>query len=148
MGFTGHASICEAAFHSWKRQGMRKEKKKTWKTISLSILWNIWLERNRRYFEGKEENVFILLRINAVKLKNLAWWNFSTDIDITGVFKVLTALKDWYPAILLYCLITSLAFIDNKILLFHQEKQLENLNKEEKSTRTIVDNTIHRTRTK
>ncbi|MCD7467496.1 hypothetical protein HAX54_004956 [Datura stramonium] len=40
--FLSHASICEAAFHSWKRQGMRKEKKKTWKTISLSILWNIW----------------------------------------------------------------------------------------------------------
>lgn len=87
MGHAMQANV-RLVLYSWQRQKVGKEKKgKTWKTTHLCIMWNIWLERNRRCFEGKEENIPLLknrciqcLRCNA---------DFAINID--------AMLESWIP---------------------------------------------------
>ncbi|XP_016164319.1 uncharacterized protein LOC107606819 [Arachis ipaensis] len=42
-------------FQSWTEFSSNKEERKRWMVCFCAIMWNIWLERNRRIFQNKEK---------------------------------------------------------------------------------------------
>ncbi|XP_072076459.1 uncharacterized protein [Arachis hypogaea] len=61
-------------FQSWTRATNRKEERKKWFISFFSIVWNIWLERNRRLFQniGKSTSDII-----SLSLLNFREWRLS-----------------------------------------------------------------------
>lgn len=44
---------------SWQGQKVGSRSKLIWKTIPLYVMWNIWLERNKRCFQGEKHVSFV-----------------------------------------------------------------------------------------
>lgn len=69
------------ALCSWQNQSLKEEK--VWKTIPLCIMWTVSSEeRNRRCFEGKEENIAL---VKSTYIQSLKFWcnaDFAFDVDV------------------------------------------------------------------
>ncbi|XP_057740067.1 uncharacterized protein LOC130957211 [Arachis stenosperma] len=52
-------------FQSWTEAPNNKEERKRWMVCFCAIMWNIWLERNRRIFQNKEKGVEEIINLSV-----------------------------------------------------------------------------------
>ncbi|XP_016204110.1 uncharacterized protein LOC107644693 [Arachis ipaensis] len=52
-------------FQSWTEASINKEERKSLMVCFCAIMWNIWLERNRRIFQNKEKGVEEIINLSV-----------------------------------------------------------------------------------
>ncbi|WMV42260.1 hypothetical protein MTR67_035645 [Solanum verrucosum] len=73
----------------WNRDGNAGRKEERWKIDPSCIWWIVWLERNRRCFEGKQSN------IQRFKLNCLALYYFWCKLIVLDSSEIISTTIDW-----------------------------------------------------
>ncbi|QHO01916.1 uncharacterized protein DS421_13g419310 [Arachis hypogaea] len=73
LSYVGVQWACPGAikehFQSWTEISNRKEERKRWMVCFCAIIWNIWLERNRRIFQNKGKGVEEIINMSFLNYK-------------------------------------------------------------------------------
>ncbi|QHO17244.1 uncharacterized protein DS421_10g310500 [Arachis hypogaea] len=56
-------------FLSWTEEPRRKEDRKRWLRCFCTIIWNIWMERNRRIFQNDSKGVEEIINMSVISYK-------------------------------------------------------------------------------
>ncbi|KAL4393487.1 hypothetical protein AHAS_Ahas02G0056900 [Arachis hypogaea] len=56
-------------FQSWTELSTSKQERKRWMVSFCTIIWNIWLERNRRIFQNKEKGADDIIYQSSMNYK-------------------------------------------------------------------------------